>query len=100
MEHGKTVEQCEQIARTMKEDSGGHEMAGCPMGQGGHYIYGGSGDDKVIIDKSLAGTHVEVRGGSGADTVIEGSSITDVLGLVLVGAVAILLIGWKVLRRG
>ena len=52
MDQGKTVKECEQIARTMNEDSDGHEMAGCPMGQGGIYVHGGSGDDTVIIAKS------------------------------------------------
>jgi len=52
MDQGKTVEQCEQIARTMNQDSDGHEMAGCPMGQGGIYVHGGSGDDTVIIANS------------------------------------------------
>jgi hypothetical protein len=102
---------CSDIVR----EHGGREpsmekMKGCRMGGGGHYIYGGEGNDKVVIEGHDVPVHVDggpgrdqvlVRDGSTAGMVVSGvtSPAGTLIALALIAAVMLTLIVRFVPRR-
>ena len=66
----KTWPECEAIIRAKQGDPAPGDLEGCPMGQGGTFIYGGEGDDQALIVGTHEGHQIVVDGGPGNDKVI------------------------------